>query len=160
MIQYKYNDNMFFSYDNHHIPLAYLEYTLPKSQTLYIKNIEVPTNTKLLYPRNHHGTELFNHFLLHIQNSGITFGNIKGLLSWADAERGNWLKSIPFYADFPLYKYSELQYNLVFHFYDDADCTNEVSLPSDFRERLYFIESFCQKHLHSHSCASFAYTLR
>lgn len=160
MLQYQTKEDIFFSYDHAHAELSFLQYALFSTGTLFIRNIEVPTHTKFLYPDIHHGTELFNQFLLHLQTSTYPFDCIQGLLSWSDAERRNWIRSIPFYDDFHKYKDSALRYDLKFHLYDHDNYTNEIFLPSDSYDRIKFIEIFCQKHLYPPTNASFMYTLQ
>ena len=91
---------------------------------------------------NHFGTDILNKMLIRLYRKGETFKCIKGKLSSEDAKNLNWLSSIKFYQDFCKWIDKELDYKLTFHLYDDVECSREIFLPTNRKERDIFIEEF------------------
>lgn len=138
-------------YDKYLFEVASITYNIIGS-TIYIDNIQKSTYACRKYGNNYHfGTIIFNELLKYIKNNCYCITDIKGTLSFFDAEN-NWIDSIPFYFNFPNYIDDSLKYKLEFHLFNKDNYTSEILLPID-------IEEFIKEHINTKSDASFCYKI-
>lgn len=135
--------------DERNFLVAYIEYEIINNKII-INNIERTAYANRNYSDYHFGTTIFNYLIKYIvQDRKTPIVKIVGDLVYADAYNGNWLNSIPFYADFPNHINPELQISLSFHLYI-KDKKEEIYLPSTWSNRREYIKEMIKNCLNTY----------